>query len=876
MGQSTFEIRRRFLDYFRRQGHREIASSSVVPHDDPTLLFTNAGMNQFKDVFLGKTEREYTRAVTSQKCIRAGGKHNDLENVGHTSRHLTFFEMLGNFSFGDYFKREAIKFAWEVATQVFSFPEDRLYPTVFRDDDEAFELWTTYVPASRITRFGEKENFWSMGETGPCGPCSELLFDRGAEYGTATTPLDDLSGERYLEFWNLVFMQYNRTSDGTMEPLPRPSIDTGAGLERVMALIQNTESVYETDLFRSLISGIERLSGTPYDPTSPLAPAFRVIADHLRSLSFAIADGAQPSNTDRGYVLRKILRRAVRYGKQLGFEEPFLERLLPDLIRVMGDPYIELQRAESRIGEILALEEEAFLRTLRRGGHLLAKVIDKAKKESQRISGDDAFVLKDTYGLPLDEIQLLAIDHHLTVDTSRFDELEMEAKERSKAARKTGGQCADSSCFEKIVKEKGATQFVRTAKEPVEAKVVACLKGGAFVDTAQAGDEVVLILDKTPFYAEMGGQVGDQGYLQNAECYVNITDTISPYTSLTAHSGTVQEGTLRVDDTVVACVNIERREKIEANHTATHLLHACLHQVLGEHARQSGSLVNEDYLRFDFAHHKALTADELQMIEDGVNQLIREDHQVRCYELPIEEAQKRSDIKQFFGEKYGATVRVLEVGPSKELCGGSHVFQTGKIGYFRIVKESSIAAGIRRIEAVTGQKAVEEARKADKELDALAKLLNVPTAKLSERIARLVSDAKATEVECQQLKREKLQLVLAALPEKSLGENRTAIAGILPIPSGALKSAAEEASKAHPRAIIVLGCCHDERAHLIIKVPAPVVKNGVHAGTLIKHVLPMINGNGGGKAEMAQGAGTKLDTLAEAIETVVALCKVSE
>ena len=382
---STFEVRRRFLDYFRNQKHKEVASSPVVPHDDPTLLFTNAGMNQFKDVFLGKTKREYSRATTSQKCIRAGGKHNDLENVGHTSRHLTFFEMLGNFSFGDYFKKEAITFAWEVSTQVFAFPEDRIYPTVFRDDDEAFELWTAYVPASRITRFGEKENFWAMGDTGPCGPCSELLFDRGSEYGSATCPAEDAAGERFLEFWNLVFMQFNRSADGHMDPLPRPSIDTGAGLERVVSLIQKKESVYETDGLRSLIAGVERISGKTYDPSTPIAPAFRVIADHLRSLSFAIADGAQPSNTDRGYVLRKILRRAVRYGKQLGFDAPFLGRLLPDLIHVMGDPYTELKRAETRIADILTLEEEAFFRTLRRGGNMLSKVIEESKQKTHTI-----------------------------------------------------------------------------------------------------------------------------------------------------------------------------------------------------------------------------------------------------------------------------------------------------------------------------------------------------------------------------------------------------------------------------------------------------------------------------------------------------------
>jgi alanyl-tRNA synthetase len=873
MGHSTVEIRRRFLEYFRNHGHQEVSSSPVVPHDDPTLLFTNAGMNQFKDVFLGKTKRDYTRATTSQKCIRAGGKHNDLENVGHTTRHLTFFEMLGNFSFGDYFKKDAIKFAWEVSTQVFRFPEDRIYPTVFRDDDEAFDLWTAYVPSSRITRFGEKENFWAMGDTGPCGPCSELLFDRGPEYGSAASPSEDTSGERYLEFWNLVFMQFNRSTDGKMDPLPRPSIDTGAGLERVVSLIQKKDTVYETDILRSLISGVERISGKKYDPSTPIAPAFRVIADHLRSLSFAIADGAQPSNTDRGYVLRKILRRAVRYGKQLGFESPFLGKLLPDLIHVMGDPYIELQRAESRIEEILTLEEEAFFRTLRRGGNILSKVIEQSEEGARCISGDDAFLLKDTYGLPLEEIQLIAIDHNLSIDASRFDELEMEAKERSKAARKACGQVAEKSAFEEIVRARGATEFVRTGVEGIEAKVVACMKDCQLVDHVEAGDEVVLILDKTPFYAEMGGQVGDQGSLQNSHCYINITDTQTPFAGLTAHIGTVQEGSLRVHDTVHASVNRERRAKIEANHTATHLLHTALNEVLGEHTRQSGSLVNDEYLRFDFAHHKAVTAEELTAVENRVNELIREDHEARCFELTLEEAQKRPDIKQFFGEKYGAVVRVLEVGPSRELCGGSHVFRTGKIGYFRILKESSIAAGIRRIEAVTGQKAIDEARNADKELDALSELLKVPAAKLSERLSRLLSDTKAFEAELKQLKREKLQLLLSTIQPKAVGENRHVIAGVLPIQAEELKIAAEEASKENPTAIIVVGCQQEDRAHLFIKVPPALAKAGLHAGNILKQVLPMIEGNGGGKAESAQGAGKQTARLRDAIESIVALCK---
>jgi alanyl-tRNA synthetase len=869
---STFDVRRRFLDYFRRQGHTEVASSPVVPHDDPTLLFTNAGMNQFKDVFLGKAKREFTRATTSQKCVRAGGKHNDLENVGHTSRHCTFFEMLGNFSFGDYFKKDAIRFAWEVSTTVFAFPADRIYPTVFRDDDEAFELWTAHVPASRITRFGEKENFWAMGDTGPCGPCSELLFDRGPEYGSATCPIEDTSGERFLEFWNLVFMQYNRSGDGQMNPLPKPSIDTGAGLERVVSLIQKKDSVFDIDSLRALIAGVERVSGKTYDPLTPIAPAFRVIADHLRSLAFAIADGAQPSNTDRGYVLRKILRRAVRYGKQLGFDEPFLGSLLPDLIDVMADPYTELKRAETRIAEILTIEEEAFFRTLRRGGNMLSKVIERSKQKTHVISGDDAFVLKDTYGLPLEEIQLLATDHALTVDTARFDELEMEAKERSKAARKTGSQIAEQSIFESLIKKQGPTKFLRHPAATVEATVRACLKDGQMVEHLDSGDEAMIILDQTPFYGEMGGQVGDVGSLQTDRGFYHVLDTQVPYPGAIVHIGTVQEGRVQVGDRVKAIVDGERRAKIEANHTATHLLHAALHKVLGEHARQSGSLVNDEYLRFDFAHHKALTPEELQMVEEYVNQYIRDDSSVHDYELTLEEAQKRPDIKQFFGEKYGSTVRVLEVGPSKELCGGSHVVQTGRIGYFRLLRESSIAAGIRRIEAVTGQKAIEEGRRADRELEQLAEILKVPTGKIAERLGKMMNDAKVLEAELKQLKREKLQLIVASLHPKSIGEGRHIIASVLSVPAGELRAAADEATKRHPQTIVAFGCQHDGRAHLFIKVPPTLVQEGFNAGSLLQKALGVLEGQGGGKAETAQGAGKAVDKLVEAMDLIMASC----
>ncbi len=867
MGQSTFEIRRRFLDYFRRNGHKEVSSSPVIPHDDPTLLFTNAGMNQFKDVFLGHSKRDYTRATTSQKCVRAGGKHNDLENVGHTSRHLTFFEMLGNFSFGDYFKKEAIAFAWEVSTSVFQFPEEKIYPTIFRDDDEAFELWKAYVPAERITRFGEKENFWAMGDTGPCGPCSELLFDRGSNYGAATCPAEDSSGERFLEFWNLVFMQFNRSADGVMVGLPKPSIDTGAGLERVISLIQEKETVFETDQFCALISAIERKSGIRYDPSSPTAPAFRVIADHLRSLSFAIADGAQPSNTDRGYVLRKILRRAVRYGRQLKFDEPFMGSLLPDLIAVMGDPYTELKTAKSRIEEILTQEEEAFFRTLRRGGNMLSKVVEEAKTGNKTISGDAAFLLKDTYGLPFEEIQLLAIDNALDVEKERFDDLEREARERSKAARKSQDQVASQSVFEEIVQGHGKTQHIHESLPNMSAKVIALVTGGEMVSQLRSGDEGLVILDATPFYAEMGGQIGDVGVLQNSNCYVQVVDTKTPYPGLSAHKVELAYGHLNVGDAVFATVDYEKRRKSEANHTATHLLHYALHKVLGEHVRQTGSLVNDDYLRFDFSHHKAMTAEEITQVEAFVNQLIRENHTVSFSEIALEEAQKRQDVKQFFGDKYGSVVRVLEVGPSKELCGGCHVRQTGEIGYFRILKESSIAAGMRRIEAVTGDRAVVEAHVSDKLLALLSDVVKVPTAKIEERIVKLLSETKDLNVQLKLLKKEKLDLLCSHLPCLDV-RGKKAIVGQLAVSLEDLKLAADEVAHKNPDVIIALATVHDSRVHFIIRVPKALHVAGVHAGNLLKAILPIIEGNGGGKAETAQGSGSRLDAIDEALATI--------
>lgn len=852
----THQLRRQFLEYFKKRGHAVIASSPVIPHDDPTLLFINAGMNQFKDVFLGNSVRDYTRATTSQKCIRVGGKHNDLENVGHTSRHLTFFEMLGNFSFGDYFKTDAINFAWEVATEILKFEPERIWPTVYRDDDEAFELWAHFVPRERITRFGEKENFWAMGDVGPCGPCSELLYDRGPEYGDARNPSEDADGERYLEFWNLVFMQFNRSPEGILEPLPKPSIDTGAGLERIMSLKLKVDSVFETDILRNLIAQVENVSGKTYDPDSASAPAFRVIADHLRCLSFAIADGVQPSNVDRGYVLRKVLRRAVRYGRQLGLDEPFLAKVFPRLLEEMGGDYRELEVAKGRITEILTGEEEAFLRTLRRGGNILNQIVDKAQASSKVISGDDAFKLKDTYGLPLDEILLLAKDSELTVDIDRYQTLEQEAKERSRSTQKVTLQIAGENLFAEFSKENGSTSFLGYNQNSAEGCVKAIVVDGQFVDSLQAGQSGMIVLDQTPFYAEMGGQVGDNGSIGNQNAHFVVSECTAPYPGVVAHIGTLEKGELKLGDKINAAIDADRRQKIANNHSATHLLHWALHRLLGEHIKQAGSVVEANRLRFDFSHHKALTQDEINQIEDMVNKKIRENALVQNYEMPYEQAQKRTDIKQFFGEKYGSHVRVIDMGDSKELCGGTHVHQLGNIGLFKIAKESSIAAGMRRIEAVTGDDAEALCRQDEQLLEGLASLLKTQVPKLQERLTKLVDENKLLALQLKNAKKEALEGAVDALIGKA-----EQIGGVPFIAAEAnfqgeeLRSLADILShKFASGAFVLASTSGPENCQLLVRVSDDCVSK-IKANEIIKTIAPLVEGSGGGKANSAQAGG---------------------
>lgn len=849
------KIRRAFLEYFKSKHHAIIPSSPVIPHNDPTLLFINAGMNQFKDVFLGKSSRDYKTAATTQKCIRAGGKHNDLENVGHTSRHLTFFEMLGNFSFGDYFKKEAIQYAWEVSTEIFQFDPEKIWVSVYKDDEEAFALWEAFVPSKRIVRFGEKENFWSMGETGPCGPCSELLYDRGDMYGSMKDPTEDVSGERYLEFWNLVFMQFEKHADGSLQPLPKQSIDTGAGLERVASLKTGVETVFQTDILRSLIAEVETISKISYDPTSSLAPSFHVIADHIRSLSFAIADGVQPSNTDRGYVLRKILRRAVRYGRMLGLQQPFLARMLPRLVQTMREDFPELRKSQSHIAEILTIEEESFIKTLLRGGNILHQVIHASKTKDHRITGADAFRLKDTYGFPLEEIVLIAKDEHLEVDLPVFEQLEAQAKEQSRQAHKTAAQTFETSLFQDFLQTHSPCLFQGFDHFCLSSKIMAILSNGKFVSSLREGDEGVLLLDKTPFYAEMGGQVGDTGTISSSEGFFAVQTTTSPFPGIIAHTGKMVSGQLKTAGLVDAQIDVSQRLSIQNNHTATHLLHWALEKVLGSHIKQAGSLVEASRLRFDFHHHKPISSEDLSQIEQLINEKIRTNLPVKTYELSYQEAQKKEQIKQFFGEKYGDKVRVVDIDFSQELCGGAHTSRLGTIGLLKIVKESSIAAGIRRIEAWTGAFAERWIQEEELLLQKVSSLFKTTPASLLEKARQLVEENKQLTTELKGYRKEALKHLATTFStcQEQVGSMYWAAKEVV-VSQEELPILAEEVLQHVKPGVIAIGLVTEDKCQLVVAVSADLTGK-VQADALIKLVAPCIQGGGGGKKHLAQAGG---------------------
>ena len=869
------EIRRGFLNYFKSKNHTIVPSSPLLPHDDPSLLFTNAGMNQFKDVFLGKSKRPYTRATTTQKCIRAGGKHNDLENVGFTSRHLTFFEMLGNFSFGDYFKKEAIDFAYDLSINIFKFEEDKIWATIYKDDDEAFELWKKYLPEKRIVRFGEEDNFWSMGDTGPCGPCSELHYDRGEKYSSATSPINDPSGERYLEFWNLVFMQYNRDASGKMTPLPKPCIDTGAGLERIVALKMGVDNVFLIDTLGALVKAVEKLSKVKYDEKNlKTAPAFHVIADHIRCLAFAIADGIMPSNADRGYVLRKILRRAFRYGKILNFKEPFLAKILPTLTELMSDDFPELKINEKRTAEILTLEEEAFIKTLERGGNIMNGVISKAQEEKRKIKGEEAFKLKDTYGFPIEEILLIAKDEHLEVDLKKYNELEENAKERSRKAQTKHSEEFDKNFFEDFSKTHKPTNFAGHKTYETESSIVAIIEGHKFVDVANESDLSILILDKTPFYAEMGGQVGDSGTISAGENVFHVEDTQTPYPGVVIHIGKVTGGKFTKNQKVKAKIDIDRRNRIEANHSATHLLHLALSKVLGAHVKQAGSLVDENRLRFDFDHHKALSLSEVREVERFVNKEIRENLEIIDYEKSIEEVSKDKSIKQFFGDKYQESVRVVDMENSKELCGGSHSSFTGDIGYFRIFTESSIAAGVRRILAGSGESAEDFAYNDEDLLLTVSKSLKTNPLKLEERITSFIEENKNLSLQLKEVKKEQEDVLLKSLQNKleKINSYNVMFEKVFLDPKD-LNQFSDKLLKNLKSAVVVLACKVDGRCQFVIKVSSDLIEKNIFANDLIKAISPIIGGGGGGKKDSAQAGGKDPSKIDDAFDKLKEILK---
>ncbi len=867
MSKSTAEIRQAFLDFFHSKGHQVVASSSLVPHNDPTLLFTNAGMNQFKDVFLGLDKRNYSRATTSQRCVRAGGKHNDLENVGYTARHHTFFEMLGNFSFGDYFKHHAIQFAWELLTSEkwFALPKERLWVTVYESDDEAYEIWEKEVgiPRERIIRIGDNkgapyasDNFWQMGDTGPCGPCTEIFYDHGDHIwgGPPGSPEED--GDRYIEIWNIVFMQFNRQADGTMEPLPKPSVDTGMGLERIAAVLQHVNSNYDIDLFRTLIQAVAKVTGA----TDLSNKSLRVIADHIRSCAFLIADGVMPSNENRGYVLRRIIRRAVRHGNMLGAKETFFYKLVGPLIDVMGSAGEDLKRQQAQVEQVLKTEEEQFARTLERGLALLDEEL--AKLSGDTLDGETAFRLYDTYGFPVDLTADVCRERNIKVDEAGF---EAAMEEQRRRAREASGFGAD---YNAMIRVDSASEFKGYDHLELNGKVTALFVDGKAVDAINAGQEAVVVLDQTPFYAESGGQVGDKGELKGANFSFAVEDT-QKYGQAIGHIGKLAAGSLKVGDAVQADVDEARRARIRLNHSATHLMHAALRQVLGTHVSQKGSLVNDKVLRFDFSHNEAMKPEEIRAVEDLVNAQIRRN-------LPIEtnimdlEAAKAKGAMALFGEKYDERVRVLSMGDfSTELCGGTHASRTGDIGLFRIISESGTAAGVRRIEAVTGEGAIATVHADSDRLSEVAHLLKGDSNNLADKVRSVLERTRQLEKELQQLKEQAAAQESANLSSKAIDVNgvKLLVSELSGVEPKMLRTMVDDLKNQLGSTIIVLATVVEGKVSLIAGVSKDVTDR-VKAGELIGMVAQQVGGKGGGRPDMAQAGGTDAAALPAALASV--------
>ncbi|WP_342221520.1 alanine--tRNA ligase [Candidatus Fukatsuia endosymbiont of Tuberolachnus salignus] len=870
MSKSTAEIRQAFLDFFRNKGHRIVSSSFLIPDNDPTLLFTNAGMNQFKDVFLGLDKRDYSRAATSQRCIRAGGKHNDLKNVGHTARHHTFFEMLGNFSFGDYFKHEAIHFAWELLTskQWFNLPQNKLWITVYHTDDEAYNIWSNEigVPHERIIRIGDNkgsafasDNFWQMGDTGPCGPCSEIFYDHGDHIfgGPPGSPEED--GDRYIEIWNIVFMQFDRQCDGTMLPLFQPSVDTGMGLERLAAVLQHVNSNYEIDLFRDLIAAVASIIGI----TDLSSQSLRVIADHIRSCAFLISDGVIPSNENRGYVLRRIIRRAIRHGNMLGTKDIFFYKLVAPLIAVMGSAADELKRRQSMIEQLLRTEEEQFARTLERGLALLDEELSKLIGDT--LDGTTAFRLYDTYGFPIDLTADVCRERAVKVDEAGFEQA-MQAQRRR--ARESGGFAVD---YSHVIRVENVSQFSGYEHMQQPATITALFHNGKTVNEIHPTEEAVVVLDKTPFYAESGGQVGDTGELKNTTDAHFVVANTQKYGQAIAHLGRLTQGCLRVQDKIDATVDAARRNRIRLNHSATHLLHAALRKTLGEHVSQKGSLVNDKYLRFDFSHTQAMGKKQIHEVEALVNAQIRCNQPIQTEIMALEVAKKRGALA-LFGEKYDDQVRVLVMGDfSTELCGGTHASRTGDIGLFRITAESATAAGIRRIEAVTGEKAIALLHQESDLLQKISHQVKGDSHNVLDKIRLIQDRGKTLERELHQLKGKQTAQESASLlaDVKQIKGVKLLVKKLDNVAPEMLRTVVDSLKNQLGSAIIVLATATDNKVNLIVGITKNLI-NKVKAGDLIADIAGQVGGKGGGRSDMAEAGGTNVEALPSALISVEA------
>ncbi|HEX2565713.1 MAG TPA: alanine--tRNA ligase [Burkholderiales bacterium] len=860
------EIRSSFLDYFKSKGHTIVPSSPLVPANDPTLLFVNSGMVQFKDVFLGKEKRPYSRATTAQRSLRAGGKHNDLENVGYTARHHTFFEMLGNFSFGDYFKKDAIHFAWELLTKVYKLPPERLWTTVYETDDEAYELWTKAigVPPQRCVRIGDKpgghkyqsDNFWQMADTGPCGPCSEIFYDHGAGIPGGPPGSADADGDRYIEIWNLVFMQFNRDDKGVMHPLPKPSVDTGMGLERIAAVLQGKHSNYEIDLFQDLIAAAARETASRERKN----PSLNVIADHIRACAFLIVDGVIPGNEGRGYVLRRIIRRAIRHGYKLGQHQPFFYRLVPDLDKAMGEAYPELRAAKGKVGDVLKQEEERFAETLENGMSVLESALASGEK---LLDGETVFRLYDTFGFPVDLTADIGRERGVMIDMAGFEAAMEQQRERARAASKF-------SMAAGLEYSGGKTVFHGYEKLAHPAKVVALYREGAQVQSLRSGDTGTVVLDETPFYAESGGQVGDRGELVGASGTFAVEDTQKIQAEVFGHHGAVKSGTLKVGDRVDARVDTALRERTMRNHSVTHLMHKALREVLGPHVQQKGSLVDADKTRFDFSHNKPMTEEEIRKVEALVNAEILQNTPTRAQVMPIEQA-KRSGAMMLFGEKYGDEVRVLDIGSSREFCGGTHVARTGDIGVFKILSEGGVAAGIRRVEATTGLTALAMMDAQLREFRDVARHLRAqPGPGMAEKaLVGLLEEKKALEKELSRMRSRLASGQGSDLSAQAVEVKGTKVLAVTVDGADAksLREAMDSLKEKLKSAAIVLGAVNDGKISLIAGVTADLTGK-VKAGELVNYVAQQVGGKGGGRADMAQAGGTDAAKLPAALQSV--------